>query len=511
MVTPLNKLVKGAGFSFIGQVISTGLKYSTQVILAWLLGAEAFGIYVLGMVIYQLGELFSRMGLEAGVVRYVSIHYSTEDNTEDKNRLKGILWQGIVLPFLSGIVFGLALFFASDFIAQGIFGQPDLAPVLQIFAIALPFGASVIVGAFATTGFQVAQYKVYVWELLLPGVNLLIAAILCTIGWGLRGATLAWLVSLIVSLAATVYFIRGLFPELFSSQIKPIFKTKQLLAFSLPLCFGSFLWLVMLWTDALMLGYFRTATEVGIYRAVSQTALLMTLCTRSLVTIFTPMIANLYHNQDFEQLSKLFSTASRWSFSLTLPLFLIVGVTGQDLLRVFGPEFAMGWLPLVILAAGQLARASPGGFAMHMLAMSGHQYLKLYGDFILAIANIGLNLLMIPRWGMLGAAVATGISILGVNLLRILQVYLVLQVQGFNWSYLKTIVAGTLTILLGFFLHSWLAFMPYFLALLLTAGVMLVVYGALLWTIGLEEADLVILKEAGGRRQKAGGGERGRR
>ncbi|NEP14078.1 MAG: oligosaccharide flippase family protein [Symploca sp. SIO2C1] len=490
-----NKLIKGAGFSFIGQVISTGFKYLTQLVLAWLLGAEVFGLYTLGMVIYQLGELFSRMGLEAGAVRYVSIYHSTED----KSRLKGILWQGIVLPFLSGIVFAIALFFASDTIAQGIFSQPSLAPALKIFAIALPFGASMTVGAFATTGFEIAKYKVYVWEVLLPFTNLLIAALLCTIGWGLWGATIAWLIALIVALAATVYFIRGIFPDIFSKKVKPVFESKQLLAFSLPLCFGSFLWLVMLWTDALMLGYFRTAADVGIYRAASQTALLMTLFTRSLVTIFTPMIANLYNSEDFEQLGKLFGTASRWSFSLTLPLFLIVGVAGEDILHVFGSEFTLGWLPLVILAGGQLARAGPGGFAVHMLAMSGHQYLKLFGDLTLAIANIGLNLVMIPRWGMLGAAVATGISILGVNLLRIVQVYLVLQVQGFNWSYLKTILAGSLTIVIGFFLRSWLAFMPYFLAFLVTAGSMFFVYGVLLWSIGLEEADLVILRKIGKR------------
>ncbi|NEQ16479.1 MAG: oligosaccharide flippase family protein, partial [Moorea sp. SIO3E2] len=101
-----NKFVKGAGLSFLGQVISTAFKYVTQVVLAWLLGAEVFGLYTLAMIIYQLGELFSRMGLETGAIRYVSIHHGTDDN----GRLKGVLLQGIGLPFLSGIVFGIGLF-----------------------------------------------------------------------------------------------------------------------------------------------------------------------------------------------------------------------------------------------------------------------------------------------------------------------------------------------------------------------------------------------------------------
>ncbi|NEN99853.1 MAG: flippase [Moorea sp. SIO3I7] len=486
-----NKFVKGAGLSFLGQVISTAFKYVTQVVLAWLLGAEVFGLYTLAMIIYQLGELFSRMGLETGAIRYVSIHHGTDDN----GRLKGVLLQGIGLPFLSGIVFGIGLFLGSDLIAQGIFGQPDLALALRVFAIALPFGASMTVGAFATTGFQITAYKVYVWELLLPLINLILAVVLCKVGWGLWGAAIAWLLAVIVSLAFTVHFIRGIFPALLSRNITPVFETRQLLAFSLPLSFGSFLWLVMLWTDSLMLGYFRPVAEVGIYRAASQTALLMTLFTRSLVTIFTPMIANLYSNGELEELDKLFRTAARWSFSLTVPLFLIVVVAGKDILRVFGSEFEIGSLPLTILAAGQLARAGPGGLAMHVLAMSGHQYLKLFGDVVLAITNIGLNMLMIPRWGLMGAAVATGISILAVNLLRILQVYLVLHIHGFNWSYLKTIGAGTLAVLIGLGVHSWISFMPYLLVLVITAGVVFLVYVLLLWAMGIEKADLIILRK----------------
>ncbi len=490
-----NKIAKGAGLSFVGQIFSTGFKYLTQVILAWLLGTEVFGLYTLGLVVYQLGELFSRIGLELGTMRYVSIHYAAED----RKRLKGVLWQAIIVPFLSGVIFGSALFFLSDSIAQGFFDKPGLAPALKVLAIALPFGASLTTGAFATTGFQVAKYRVYVWELLLPFSNLIIAVALCKLGLGLWGAVTAWLAAQMISLVAIIYSIFNVFPDVFNRKIKPIFESRQLLAFSLPLSFGSFLWLVMLWTDALMLGYFRPAAEVGIYRAASQTALLMTLFTRSLVTMFLPMIAKFYSEGEFEQLEKLFGTASRWSFSLTLPLFLVMAVSGQDVLNVFGAEFVAGWLPLVILAAAQLTRASPGGFSMHMLAMSGHQYLKLVGDILLAITNIGLNMLLIPRWGMMGAAVATGISILGINMLRLVQVYLVLHVHGFNWSYLKTTVAGIITLLLGFFLRSWLGFIPYFFALLVTTGVMFVVYGVLLWFMGLEEADLVLLRKMGKR------------
>lgn len=481
-----NKLIKGAGLSFLGQVISTGLKYLTQVILAWLMGAEFFGLYTLGIIIYQLAELFPRMGLETGAIRYVSIHHSNHD----QRRLKGVLLQTLGLPFISGLIVGAVLFFISKPVAQVLFQQPELISVLQTFALALPFGASMMAGIFATTGFQTATYKVLIWEILLPFLNLLLAVIFLYLGWGLWGAASAWGLALMIALMATVIVLQKLYPDLFKRQPQPIFESKQLLALSIPLSLGSFLWLIMLWTDILMLGYFRPPTDVGIYRAASQTALLMTLFTRSLVTIFTPMIANFYNNDQLDELNKLFRVAARWSFSLTLPLFLIVVVTGEDLLKVFGQEFGIGWIPLIILAAGQLARAGPGGFSMHILAMSGHQYLKLMGDIVLAATNIGLNLLMIPRWGLTGAAIATGISILGVNLLRIIQVYCVLKVHGFQWGYLKVVVAGSMACLAGFGMNSYgVTHLPVFLKATCSICVVFITYTMSLITLGLERND----------------------
>ena len=485
------KLVKGAGVSFLGKLISTGFKYFTQVGLAWLLGAESFGLYTLGITIYQFGELFSRMGLDSGVVRYVSIYYGAGD----PRRLKGVLLQAIGLPLLSGMVFGGTLFFASAPIAQGLFGKPELAPALRIFAIALPLGAATNVGAFATTGFQITQYKVYIWELLLPLINLLLAIVLCTIGFGVQGAAVAWLVALTLALAATVYFIRRIFPGIASRSPKPLFESKQLITFSLPLGFGTFAWLILLWTDVLMLGYFRSASEVGVYRAASQTSLLINIIAGSLITVFAPMIASLYSKGEFEEMGKVFQTSSRWSFSLTLPLFLTIGVAGKNILSIFGTEFAIGWLPLVILALGQLARSGAGGLSNHMLAMSGNQYLKLVADIGLAITNIALNILLIPRWGVMGAAVATGISITTISMLRAALVKHVLGVgiNLYNWTYLKIIVAGTTAALIGFAVQNWLEPMYFFLSAFITAIVIFLSYFVLLLAMGLEEADRIIL------------------
>ncbi|MBE9169014.1 oligosaccharide flippase family protein [Pleurocapsales cyanobacterium LEGE 06147] len=488
---PTEALAKGAGFSFVGQIISTGIKYGAQIALAWFLGVDAFGIYTLGLAIYQLGELFSRLGLELGAVRYASIYQGNGDT----RRLKGILLQAVGLPLLSGLCLGGILYLTADAIAQTFFDEPQLAGALRLFAFTIPIGASGTSAAFASTGFQTTKYRVYAWDLLLPLANLLLIVLFGEIGLGLWGTALAWLLASSVCLILTLYFLYRLFPDIINQRIQPIFESKRLLSFSLPLSFGTLLWLVLIWTDILMLGYFWPASEVGIYRAASQTAFLMILFNRSLIMMFSPMIANLYNQGDLKEMKQLFQTATRWNFSLTLPIFLVLAVTSKQILQIFGAEFGTGWLLLIILAAGQLTRAGAGGLAMHILTMSGHQYLKLYGDCLLAGINIALNFLLIPQWGAMGAAIATGLSMAGVNFIQLAQVKRILKIQVYSRNYLKPILAGAIAGLIGFVVQFWLNQFHFFLSTSISTLVITLLYVGLMLMFGLEEADRTILKK----------------
>lgn len=492
--TSSEKIAKGAGVTFLGKVASIGLKYLTELSFAWLLGAELFGLYTLGIVIYRLGELFSRLGLETGSVRYVSIYHGAGDTP----RLKGTLLQSVGFSVLSGCLFGSIIFLASESIALSIFNKPELAPALRFFSIALPFGAGTTVGAFATTGFKVVKYRTYAWELLLPFLHLLLAVLLCVLGLGLWGAAISWLVATMISFLAAVYFIYKLFPKILDFTVKPLFESRQLLGFSIPLTFGSFAWLVLLWTDVLMLGYFRPASEVGIYRAASQTSLLMNVIAGSLITAFSPMIADLHSRGDRKEVGKIFQISSRWSFALTLPLFSIMIVAGDDILRIFGQEFAAGWIPLMILCAGQLMRASAGGMAIQMLSMTGHQYLKFYTDFGLAILNILLNIFLVPQFGALGAAIATGISIMLVSILRVTLMFRVLKIgiQVYSMTYLKVLVAGVIATLVGCLIRfGWLHSAHFFVVALLVSSIIVIIYAGLLKIMGLEETDQLLLNK----------------
>lgn len=487
----MSKFIKGAGISFIGQVLSTGLKYLTQASLAWIFGAESFGFYTLGLVIYQFCDLIARMGLELGAVRYVSIHQSSAN----LSKLKGVLISILCIPFILGCFLGITLFLCANTVAIDIFHKPELTIVLRLFSLAIPVGASMTTGLFATTGFQTTLYRVLVFDLIVPLTNLLLAVCLGLMGFKLFGASIAWVLALSIGLILTLFYIWRLAPSIISTKVKPIFQLKELISFSLPLSLGTFLWLLLIWTDILMLGFYNTASEVGIYRAASQTAFLMILFDRSLVTIFAPTIASLFNQGSLEEAKQLFKTSSRWNFALTLPLFIVLIVSSQNILRVFGTDFQAGWIVLIILAAGQLTRAGGGSLSMHMLAMSGHQYLKLYGDIILAITNIILNVVLIPLWGPLGAAIATAASIAGINIVRVLQVKYVLHVYPYSFRYLKVLLCGVISALSGYFVQYLLKDNFYIISMLISTSIMLIVYFLIFFYFAMDEDDKILISQ----------------
>lgn len=486
----LGIVARETGITLAGKISSAGLRYITQIVLAHLLGTTLFGIYALGIVIYQIGETFSKIGLQAGATRYVSIYHSTGDT----EKLKGVLTQAVVIPFFAGTIFLMFFFATSNLIAQKIFGEPTVGSAIRLFAIAIPFGASMTVASVATVGFQTTKYLVYVKNLYHPLTNLLLIALLGSIGFGLHGTIIAWILASISGLILAVHFIRKVFPKKAWSRVKSAFETGSLLKFSIPVAFGGLLWFFLLGMDTIMLGFFRSTSDVGVYRAASQTSLLLMIFLESLNTIFSPMIAELFHKNKLQKMEGIFKVSTRWSFSLTLPIFLIMVFSGKEILHIFGSEFVLGWLPLLILSVGHLVNAS-AGTSGYMLIMTGHHYQKLFSDISLVVINIILNILLIPRWGLIGAATATAISFAGVNIMRGVQVYLTLKIHAYNWSYLKPLGAGIISGLVGLIVDYVLPPTHFLISLILTSGAVFLSYAISLWALHLDENDRMIIKK----------------
>jgi O-antigen/teichoic acid export membrane protein len=481
-------IATGAGVTLFGKATGALLKFGTQVSLTRLLGAGAYGVYAEGLAIFQVAELLAGLGLGLGTVRWIAVHIKAGD----ERRLKGVLQQAVGLPLVAGGVVGAVLFLASGKLAE-IFGDPSLAPILRLFAIAVPLSASMTTTAFATTGFQVTKYLSGIWELLLPAANLAFVLVLCGAGLGVMGAAVAWIAAVIVALAAAVAAAVKLFPRLFSPRLPAIYEPGGLLRLSMLLGLGDLAWLAMLWTDVLVLGFFQPASEVGPYRAASQVALLLVLFLASINSIATPLIADSYHREGVRGIRETVRTAARWSITLTLPVFLVVTIGHHDVMRIFGEEFTLASLPLAILAAGHMVNAAAAG-AWNVLAMSGRASVKLSVDVGCALLNLALNVWLVPAWGIVGAAVATATSITCLSLGYMLSTYAIFGIDPYGRHVLKPGAAALAAAVAGWTLHTWAVDQHFIVSLGVTAMAVAIVYLATLTALGLEETDRDLLK-----------------
>jgi O-antigen/teichoic acid export membrane protein len=183
---------------------------------------------------------------------------------------------------------------------------------------------------------------------------------------------------------------------------------------SFPLLLVSSLGILMSQVDVLVIGAYLGPKEAGIYSIASKTATLVNLSLIVANAAAAPQIAMLHARGDRVSLQRMISTMGQWMFwpSLGMTLFLIL--FGQPVLRLFGSEFTVGYWSLGLLAFGQLINVSAGA-VLNLMNLTGHQAQSLRVYAWVACTNLILNLVLIPRWGIAGAALSTTLSVIGLN------------------------------------------------------------------------------------------------
>ncbi len=434
----LSSVAKGAGINIVGKVAGSGLQYVYAIIAARILKAEIFGILMLGITILSIVGAISRLGLENGVIKFVAQYHGIHD----KARVKGIIILALKYSFIASISIGALLFFTASHMSTVIFQKPELEWVLKALSLSLPFYSLMIISLSSIQGFKIMKYSVYSQNIFQHIFNIaLVFIFVFFIGKNLHVVVTAYALSLLFTAILSMYFLVKTFPDIMS--IKSIKESKMLFRFSLPLLLVFIVNLLIMWTDTLMLGYFTSSKEVGIYNLAMRTAMFIYMFLISFNSIFAPIISDLYHKKEFEKLESLFKTITKWIYMISLPFFLILALLSKEVMLIFGQEFVAGWIPLIILAFTNLVNSGTGCTG-YMLAMSGKQDIMMYNSLGICVLNIFLNYLLIPSHGIIGASIASGISITIYALVMLIEVYIYLKIHPYDKTFLIITLIGLL-------------------------------------------------------------------
>jgi O-antigen/teichoic acid export membrane protein len=380
-------------------------------IVARLYGPKEQGAFTLCFTVLQLFAIFSQMGLDNRLTRIIAAHKDQSDSAI----IKTTYLQSLQLTLFASSIWAIATFFFAPFIAGTVFSKPELTDELQQTCMAfVPF---VIIGL-NSAGYR--GFKNMTGFMIFKAIQPLLSAILLLVlfymksSWGVVHAyTFATLGTCLISIITWWRF-----SKIEQGVYQPTLKWNQILGESMPMMLTGSMFFIMGWTDNIILGIFRSTEEVGMYDAAFKLSTLSAIVLLAINAIQAPVFSELYHKKEMGRLQQIIIKSNRLLFFTSLPLTLLLCFFPATILGFLGEGFKAAWLALIILSIGNFVNSITGSIGI-LLQMSGHQ--KQYNNIITttAIGSIVLNFLLIPKYGLLGAAITSSVAKIIQNLLSV--------------------------------------------------------------------------------------------
>lgn len=432
-------LARGAGVTFVGHLVGRGLGFVLTLVLTRWLGAADFGLIVLALSIVQVASLFADIGLRDGALRFVALAEGREDPTERSRVMVTVLrWSAT-----TSVAAALVLALAGPLLARQ-FRQPALGWMIPVLAVGLPFSAVGLVLKSMLQALKQLPAIALLHNMADPVTRILIFLGCAALGWGVAAAVASYVTAALVVFAGALAWLRPWWPCTFHRL--PPNAARAIMAFSLPLSLAHLAGLVMQTADSLVLGYFSTAHALGVYGAAGRVAALggMTLLAGSMA--FAPHANELFGRGDRAGIQRLYAQVTRWLIILGLPLYVLTVVFAAPVLGIFGAEFREGAPLLIVLATGILISVATGP-AGDVVITAGRSKLVLLFSVLVATLNVGLQWALVPRWGVLGAALATASTVAASNTLNVVLAWWFVGVQPYEAALIKPLIlaAGTMT------------------------------------------------------------------
>ena len=405
-------LLSGASAAFVTNGLGLFIGFGLQVLLARAMGVTHYGGYTYVLSWMSVLVILGTSGFDSTSLRFVAAYRANED----WGPLRGLLTRAVqIVIFKSamvtcvGYLLVITLFDHLD---------PDLRLCFAIGFFLIPVWALTNVILSSLQGLKRVVSARAPHIVLRP----LIFAALVWLAWNLgsREISASFAIELHI-LAAITGLVLGAFllQNALSKELgnaDPTYESGLWIKTAYGLMFVSGMHMILNQIDILMIGAMRSVEEVATYSVAARISILILFGLQAINTIAAPMISEAYSSRSTADLQKLVSKVALWIFLVTTPFFLGAIIFGLPILHVFGPEFSGGYIPLVLLALGQLVNAcvGPVGF---ILNMTGHERTSLKILAITITVNIALNIPAIYFHGVNGAAAATGFSIALRNIL----------------------------------------------------------------------------------------------
>ncbi|HJH25580.1 MAG TPA: hypothetical protein C5S37_02145, partial [Methanophagales archaeon] len=395
------KFAYDVGWIFSGSTFALILSIITSPVMAYYLGASGLGLWVMLFAITSLLGV-TNLGIPGATIKYVA------EFKDDKNKLYQVASVSFIISIILGIVTAVALFITADIIT-GIFGMPSLTPLFKLFLLTIPF--SYMTGSVIATLSGLREMKlVSLLNVTSGSLNFGLVIIPIILGYGLKGAVIGLIIATIIYAFIAIFFFRNFIFHLTFSKFQET--AKKLLLFGIQTVMSGIVSIILYRIDVLMIGYFMTSTEVGIYSVAIAIARIIWIIPQSINMVSYPTFSHYWGKGEHDVVNKLFDRGLKYSTCMLAPIGLGLAIFGKDaILLLYGTTFLPAVLPLQILVIGAVVRGVIMSIGSVWLS-AGRPDMGYKLPLITVGPNILLNCVLIPAYGIAGAAMATMLSFL---------------------------------------------------------------------------------------------------
>lgn len=414
-------LIGGATGSVIGLVLAA--------IVGRSLGTEGAGSYFLVVAVFMIVSNVAELGADTGLVRFVSAARATGRLHEVpylvRISVRAVLLGGVIVVALAA---GLA------------WGEPDhvagLPRTFVVVASVLAVGSSLTAVMLAVSrGFGDVLTYPLLQNIVLPATRLLGVAVVVLAGGGTLSVLTAWLapVPLVLALATAVALVTmtrrsgGLRPDRVDRAAERQ-ASREFGSFSATRGVSAAVEILLEWFDVIVVGVLTSPEEAGIYAVVTRCARAGEVVQQAARIAVGPQISAALARGALVEARQIYGLVTAAMIWLAWPFFIVLAVFGDTVLAIFGPGFADGATSLAVLSLA-MAVATAAGAVQTILLMGGRSAWQLADKSAALVLNVALNLLLVPVWGIEGAAVAWAVTIVADTLLVVYQVQRLMGVR----------------------------------------------------------------------------------
>lgn len=447
----LKLLARGSIIFLIGMFISKVVTYLYNLITVRTFGQETYGLFSLTIMVSGLFFAFFSFGLQSGILRYVSFYRGKNE----PEKIKSIVQFSLKFTLFLGMLGGILLFAFSDLIANNIFHSPELALFLKIYSIFIPL--SLLGSLFHTIlrAYEMIGWYSFIGNILLTTSQLGFLILFVLLGKNAPFVLLAYTLGLLIMLIASFWICRCKVPHIFSKNLLEKERnrelSRELLSYSWPIVFIGLITSIFSYIDSFSIGYFKTASEVGLYNIAVPISLFLQVVPSLFLQLFFPLITKEYSRKNTDLIKSLTKQISKWILILNLPLLtILILFPGAVISLLFGPEYIAAAVSLRLLAIGAFVYAL-FSVSDNLLSMAGKSKISLRNFSIITALNIVLNIILVPRLGIIGAAISNMVGYILLGIISLFSAGLIVKIIQLKGDMIKVFLVSIVSslVLLG--------------------------------------------------------------